>query len=63
MIGLRVRIRPKSRDAIEKFRYDMKRNNVMYVTDRKRLWHIFNPDSGINLWVHPTDDPNWEIIR
>jgi|TARA_B100000902_G_scaffold397550_1_gene461685 hypothetical protein len=63
MIGLRVRVRPKSRDAKQKFIYDLKRCDIMYVTDRKRLWHLFNPNSGMSLYVHPTDDPNWEIIR
>ena len=38
MIGRRVRIKPKTRDATEKFRLHMKRDQYMYVTDRKDRW-------------------------
>jgi hypothetical protein len=34
----------------------------MYVTDRKDRWLLYNPNSGIQIWVHPTDDPEWEIL-
>ena len=62
MIGRRVRIKPKTRDATEQFRLHMKRDQYMYVTDRKDRWLLYNPNSGIQIWVHPTDDPEWEIL-
>ena len=63
MIGLRVRIKPKTRDAKEKFVFHMKRDPFMYVTERCDKWCLFNPNSGIQIWVDPKDDPEWEIIK
>tara|TARA_Y100000004_G_scaffold96075_1_gene107644 strand:+ start:414 stop:554 length:141 start_codon:yes stop_codon:yes gene_type:complete len=37
--------------------------SVMYVDERKREWKIRSADGKIEMWIHPTDDPDWEVIR
>lgn len=63
MIGLRVRIKPKSKKAKNLFRFHLRNDPFMYVTDRLDKWNLFNPTTGISLYVDPKDDPDWEIIK
>ena len=63
MIGLRVRIKPKSKKADHIWRYDMKKVRYMWVTDRKYKWTLMDPNSGMQIHVHPKNDPDWIIIR
>lgn len=59
---MRVKLIPKTRYAREFLRYQM-RSPYMECDERKDKWHLGNPTTGINFWVHPTNDPNWEIKR
>ena len=59
----RIRIYPKTRAAREMFVYHMRRDPYMYVTERLDRWKIRNPSTGIGFWVHPTNDPDWEVKR
>ncbi|ADO99501.1 hypothetical protein Syn19_056 [Synechococcus phage Syn19] len=57
----RVKLVAKSRKANKILTYDMKRDPYAYVTDRKDKWNIFHPNSGMQFWIHPKNDPDWEI--
>ena len=59
----RIRIYPKTRAAREMFVYHMRRDPYMYVTERLDRWEIRNPSTGIEFWVHPTNDPEWRVER
>ena len=59
----RIRIYPKTRAAREMFVYHMRRDPYMYVTERLDRWKIRNPTTGIEFWVHPTNDPEWRVER
>ena len=41
----------------------MRRDPYMYITERLDKWAVRNPNTGIEFWVHPTDDPDWEVKR
>jgi hypothetical protein len=60
-MAFRVKLVAKSRKAFKLLTYDMKRDPYAYVTDRKDKWHLYHPNSGINLWINPKNDPDWEI--
>jgi len=36
---------------------------TMYVDDKKHQWHLRSSDGRIDMWIHPTDDPDWEIVQ
>ena len=59
----RIRIYPKTRAAREMFVYHMRRAPYMYVAERLDRWKIRNPSTGIEFWVHPTNDPEWRVER
>ncbi len=59
---LRVVPREGNREAQEMFTYHLKRDGYMYCDERLDMWHVYQPNTGINFWVHPTDDPMWEVI-
>tara|TARA_B000000565_G_C23439196_1_gene243375 strand:+ start:182 stop:361 length:180 start_codon:yes stop_codon:yes gene_type:complete len=59
---MRVKLVPKTRWAREYLRNHM-RSPYMFVDDRREQWKVGNPSTGINFWVHPTKDKNWEVIR
>ena len=58
MIGLRVRIKPKSKKADHIWRYDMKKIRYMWVTSSSRKWLLMEPNYGIQIEVHPKVDPD-----
>jgi hypothetical protein len=58
---VRVKLVPKTRWAREQLRYHM-RSPYMECDERRRLWHVGNATTGINFWVDPHNDPNWEVI-
>ena len=41
----------------------MKKVRYMWVTDRKYKWTLMDPNSGMQIHVHPKNDPDWIIIR
>ena len=59
----RIRIYPKTRAAREMFVYLMRRDPNMWVSERLDKWKIRNPSTGIEFWVHPTNDPEWRVER
>lgn len=62
----RVRVYPRetaSRKAKDLFRYHMRRDPTMFITERLDKWAVRNPSTGIGFWVHPTNDPDWIVER
>ena len=59
----RIRIRPRSIEAKRMYHGKLAYGSVMYVDEKQREWKIRSADGRIEMWSHPTDDPNWEIIR
>tara|TARA_B100000941_G_scaffold271159_1_gene229680 strand:+ start:449 stop:649 length:201 start_codon:yes stop_codon:yes gene_type:complete len=62
----RVRVYPRetaSRKAKDLFKYHMRRDPYMYITERLDKWAVRNPTTGIGFWVHPTNDPDWIVKR
>ena len=59
---MRVRVKPKSRQAEEIFTYHLKRNPIMYVDERRHKWRLACPTTGISFWVDPKNDEHWEVI-
>ena len=57
----RVKLIAKSRMAKKIFTYDLRRDHYAYVTDRKDKWNVFHHNSGMQFWIHPKNDPDWEI--
>ena len=45
------------------FVYHMRRDPNMWVAERLDKWKIRNPSTGIEFWVHPTNDPEWRVER
>ena len=41
----------------------MRRDPYMYITERLDKWAVRNPNTGIEFWVHPTNDPDWIVKR
>ena len=60
----RLRLVPRegNREAYEMFTYHMKRDGYVYCDEKLKDWHVYQPNTGISFWVHPTDDPMWEVI-
>lgn len=59
----RVIVKPRSTEAKRKYNGRMKYGMTMYVDDKKHEWHLRSSDGRIDMWIHPTDDPHWEIVR
>ena len=62
----RVRVYPRekaSRKAKDLFKYHMRRDPNMWITERLDKWAVRNPTTGIGFWVHPTNDPDWIVER
>ena len=62
----RVRVYPRetaSRKAKDLFKYHMRRDPNMWITERLDKWAVRNPPTGIGFWVHPTNDPDWIVKR
>lgn len=59
---MRVRVRPKSRKAYDTFVRHLKYDDVFYVDERRDKWQLCNINRGIQIWVDPRNDPDWEII-
>tara|TARA_B100000214_G_scaffold348297_1_gene300270 strand:+ start:135 stop:335 length:201 start_codon:yes stop_codon:yes gene_type:complete len=62
----RVRVYPRetaSRKAKDLFKYHMRRDPNMWITERLDKWAVRNPTTGIGFWVHPTNDPDWIVKR
>jgi len=62
----RVRVYPRetaSRKAKDLFKYHMRRDPNMWITERLDKWAVRNPTTGIAFWVHPTNDPDWIVKR
>ena len=45
------------------FVYHMRRDPNMWIAERQDKWKIRNPTTGIEFWVHPTNDPEWRVER
>ena len=58
----RVRIRPRSINAKRKYHGKLAYGSIMYVMEKQREWNLRSADGRIEMWIHPTDDPDWEII-
>ena len=52
-----------SRKAKDLFKYHMRRDPNMWITERLDKWAVRNPTTGIGFWVHPTNDPDWIVKR
>ena len=62
----RVRVYPRetaSRKAKDLFKYHMRRDPNMWITERLDKWAVRNPTTGIGFWVHPTNHPDWIVKR
>ena len=59
---MRVKVKPKTRQAREIFVYHLKRRPYMFVDDKKDKWKLGCPTTGVEFWAHPTNDPHWELI-
>ncbi|AGN12111.1 hypothetical protein PRAG_00174 [Prochlorococcus phage P-SSM3] len=62
----RIRVYPRetaSRKAKDLFKYHMRRDPNMWITERLDKWAVRNPTTGIGFWVHPTNDPDWIVKR
>jgi len=59
----RIRIRPRSIEAKRLYNGKLAYRSVMYVDEKHHEWKIRSADGRIEMWIHPTDDPDWEIIR
>ena len=59
----RVTVKPRTLEAKRKYSGILKNGMIMYVTDKKFQWHLRSSDGRIEMWIHPTDDPLWEIIQ
>ena len=62
----RVRVYPRetaSRKAKDLFKYHMRRDPNMWITERLDKWAVRKPTTGIGFWVHPTNDPDWIVKR
>ena len=62
----RVRVYPRetaSRKAKDLFKYHMRKDPNMWITERLDKWSVRNPTTGIGFWVHPTNDPDWIVKR
>jgi hypothetical protein len=59
----RIRIRPRSTEAKRLYNGKLAYGSVMYVDEKQHEWKIRSADGRIEMWIHPTDDPDWEIIR
>ena len=62
----RVRVYPRetaSRKAKDLFKYHMRRDPNMWISERLDKWAVRNPTTGIGFWVHPTNDPDWIVKR
>ena len=59
----RIRVYPKTRKAREMFVYHMRRDPNMWIAERQDKWKIRNHTTGIEFWVHPTNDPEWRVER
>ena len=52
-----------SRKAKDLFKYHMRKDPNMWITERLDKWSVRNPTTGIGFWVHPTNDPDWIVKR
>ena len=62
----RIRVYPRetaSRKANDLFKYHMRKDPNMWITERLDKWSVRNPTTGIGFWVHPTNDPDWIVKR
>ena len=62
----RIRVYPRetaSRKAKDLFKYHMRKDPNMWITERLDKWAVRNPTTGIGFWVHPTNDPDWIVKR
>jgi|TARA_A100001388_G_C28709687_1_gene470532 hypothetical protein len=62
----RIRVYPRetaSRKAKDLFKYHMRKDPNMWITERLDKWSVRNPTTGIGFWVHPTNDPDWIVKR
>ena len=62
----RIRVYPRetaSRKAKDLFKYHMRKDPNMWITERLDKWSVRNPTTGIGFWVHPTNDPDWRVKR
>lgn len=59
---MRVKVKPKSREAKDIFTYHLKRRPYMFVDEKRKEWKLSCPTTGIQFWVKPENDPHWELI-
>ena len=62
----RISVYPRetaSRKAKDLFKYHMRKDPNMWITERLDKWSVRNPTTGIGFWVHPTNDPDWIVKR
>ena len=50
-------------EAKDLFKYHMRKDPNMWITERLDKWSVRNPTTGIGFWVHPTNDPDWIVKR